>query len=238
MKKIMSIVLTLGLIFAFASNALADRRSYVWTYEYQTMPKGESEFEYYITNEVPNLDQSATNTWKHWFELEYGLTDHWDISMYQQFKQTNGSSSSFEYDGFKIRTRYRLGERGQFFIDPLLYAEYIRNDNLSNPNVFEGKIVLAKDINKVNLAYNQILKQDIEKNGSTEHEYALGIGYEFNPAFKIGLESKGNYTKEKYYLGPTISWATEKFWLSLGAVGGLNDKSDDLQVRSIVGIHF
>ncbi len=238
MRKTLVIIFSLVLTLLVTSRAYADRRSYVWTYAYQTVAKGQAEFEYYVTNEVPHLDKSATNTWKHWFELEYGLTDRWDIGMYQQFKQTNGSSSSFEYDGFKIKTRYRLGESGQFFVDPLLYLEYIRNDNLSNPNVFEGKLVLAKDIGQWNMAYNQILEQEIEKGGSTEHEYAFGLSYEVKPSFKVGLETKGSYSDKEYYLGPTISWAAEKFWLTLGAAGGLNNKSDDFQARAIVGIPF
>ncbi len=86
------------------------------------------------------------------------------------------------------------------------------------------------------MAYNQILKVGINNDGETEHEYALGLNYEFSPSLKIGLESKGNYTEDKYYLGPTVSWASEKFWVALGALGGLNKQSDDFQIRLIVGI--
>src|SRR3989338_9853546 len=75
-------------------DALADRRSYVWTYEYQTMPKGHAEIEYYMTEEQKNIGKAKPKIWKHWVELEYGITDHWDISMYQQFKQSNTSSSN------------------------------------------------------------------------------------------------------------------------------------------------
>src|SRR3989338_6106239 len=108
------IVLSLAIGFIFMAyvveDSYADRRSYVWTYEYQTMPKGHAEIEYYLTEEQKNIEKAKPNTWKHWLELEYGITDHWDISMYQQFKQTNPAtgSSSFEYDGFKVRTRYRI----------------------------------------------------------------------------------------------------------------------------------
>ncbi len=237
--KVKITMLSLACLFlGFSLNAYGDWRGYVWTYEYMTMSKGMTEIEYYLTTIVPETKPNV-NTWKHWVELEYGITDHWDIAMYQQFKQSNKSSGKdFKYDGFKIRTRYRIGEKGKFILDPLLYFEYIRNDNLSNPNVFEGKLILAKDINKFNLAYNQILKQELEGEGETEDEYALGINYKIGPTFKLGLESKGNYTKEKYYLGPTISLATERFWVSLGVALGLNKKSDDVQTRMIIGIPF
>jgi len=226
-------------MFSVTSNSYADRRSYVWTYEYKTMPKGMAEVEYYLTTELPDIDKSKVNTWKHQLELEYGITDHWDVSMYQQFKQSNTETSDkFEYDGFKLRTRYRIAEKNKLPVDTLLYLEYIRNDNLEKPNILEGKIVLAKDIEKFNVAYNQILKQELDSDGETEHEYATGISYEFLPSLKFGVESKGNYSKEKYAIGPTLSFTTGRFWVSAGAVFGVNKKTDDLQTRMIVGIPF
>ena len=233
--SVISIVLTLGI----TQNSYADRRSYVWTYEYQTMPKGHGEIEYYLTEEHKNIEKAKGSTWKHWVEIEYGITDHFDVSMYQQFKQSNtDSSNTFEYDGFKIRSRYRILEKDKLPIDTLLYAEYIRNDNLEKPNVFEGKLILAKDIWNFNIAYNQIFKQELDSGGKTEHEYAAGISYAIIPQVKIGLETKGNYTDRKYYIGPTIAWYSHKIWATIGAVGGLNKRSDDLQVRLLVGIPF
>ena len=239
MRRYLMLFFSLLLMLGVASNSYADRRSYVWTYEYKTMPKGMAEVEYYMTTELPDTNKSKVNTWKHWLELEYGITDHWDVSMYQQFKQSNtGTSDKFEYDGFKLRTRYRIAEKNKLPIDTLLYLEYIRNDNLEKPNVLEGKIVLAKDIDKFNVAYNQILKQELDSDGETEHEYATGISYEFLPSLKFGVESKGNYSKEKYAVGPTLSLTTDRFWVSAGAAFGVNEKTDDLQTRMIVGVPF
>ena len=120
----------------------------------------------------------------------------------------------------------------------MLYLEYIRNDNLDKDNVLEAKAILAKDIQGFNLAYNQIFKQELDRGGKTEHEYAAGLNYAITPRFKIGVESKGNYTDGKYYAGPTIMAAADKFWVSVGALGGLNERSDDLQVRMIIGVPF
>ncbi len=229
----------LVLFFSLCQQARADWRSYVWTYEYMTMKKGTFEFENYLTTVVPDKDNSDVNTWKESLELEYGITDHWDISMYQNFKYTNKSQESdLEYDGFKIRTRYRIGEKNKFLLDPLLYLEYIREEELSKPNVLEGKIILAKDIGKANFSYNQILKQEAETGGKTEHEYAAGVHYKINPRFRLGLESKGDYRDEKYYIGPTVSFALEKMWVSFGTLLSLNSEGDDVQARMIVGVPF
>lgn len=240
MKSSFALVLSLILILCSVGFGYADTRGYVWTYEYQTMPEGLAEIEYYVTEEQKDKAVSKESVWKHWVELEYGLTDHWDISMYQQFKQTNKSSSSaFEYDGFKVRARYRFLEKDELPVDTLVYAEYIRNDNLDKNNVFEGKVILAKDIGLFNIAYNQIAKAEFKDDGAdTIHEYAFGASVEVVPALRVGIESKGSYSDDKFAIGPSVSLIANKFWVSLGAVGGLNKITDDLQTRMILGIHF
>lgn len=237
-ETICSVMLVLVLLGV--NSAKGDRRSYVWTYEYQTMPKGESEVEYYLTTKVPDLhNYSDKNTWESQLEYEYGVTDRWDVSVYQRWKQTNSKSDDkFEYTGTKLRTRYRLGEKGMYPLDTLLYLEYIRPDSSNEAEIMEGKVIIAKDFGKFNIAYNQILKVGINNNGGNENEYALGMSYEFNPRWKVGLESAGNYTEDKYYIGPTVSWASKKFWIGAGLLRGLNDQSDDLRVRLIMGFPF
>ena len=109
LKKIVLCSLLLGFALGLAAPSHADRRSYVWTYEYKTMPKGMMELEYYQTLEFPDTNNTKVSTWKQNVELEYGLTDRWDVSIYQNFKQANiASGGTFSYDGFKVRTRYRL----------------------------------------------------------------------------------------------------------------------------------
>lgn len=218
----------------------ADRRSYVWTYEYQTMPKGTSEIEYWLTHKINNIHKyKKENTWEHFAEYEYGLTDHWDMAVYQMWKQTNTQSEDkFEYTGSKLETRYRIGEKNQLPVDVLLYGEYVFPDGSDAPETFEGKLILAKDIGKWNIAYNQIYERKVRHGNDFEHEYAAGIDYESSPRWKTGFESTGSYTEDEYYFGPTISWANEKFWVALGGLRGLNDRSDDLRFRLIIGIPF
>lgn len=239
MRKYLLLTFGLFLALGITSNSYADRRSYVWTYEYQTMPKGMWELETYVTSEIPNMHKSNINSVKPQLELEYGITDRWDVAMYQmwEFKNKRNENDS-EYKGFKLRTRYKIGEKGKFFVDPLLYFEYIRDDDFSKPNVGEVKLILAKDIGDFNVSYNQIIKCNLDRRGKTDNEYATGIGYAFTPGLRIGIESKGNYPKEKYAVGPTLSYAFNKAFVALGTAFGLNKRTDDLQTRMIVGILF
>ncbi|RJP29560.1 MAG: hypothetical protein C4533_00780 [Candidatus Omnitrophota bacterium] len=240
MKKTYLLLLTVILnTVIFSVSAYADNRSYVWTYEYMTMPKGLWEAEVYATTEIKDINRSNINTVKHWLELEYGLTDRLDLAVYQMWKTGNKiSENDTEYDGFKVRARYRFGEKGKFLLDPLVYLEYIRNDDLHKPNVGEAKLILARDIGRVNISYNQILKANLESEGLAEWEYAAGGSYKISETFRFGLESKGSYTKDKIAVGPVVSFRFGKNWMALGSAFGLNERTDDLQVRLIVGIPF
>ncbi|MHC4741097.1 MAG: hypothetical protein ACYS8Z_04265 [Planctomycetota bacterium] len=238
--KKLSLIVILAVILAGVNSANADRRGFVWTYEYMTMPKGHAELEYYLTHKIPDMHKySDKNTWQHQVELEYGVTDKFDVAIYQKWQQTNtATEDKFEYKGSKARVRYRLGEKGSNFLDTLLYAEYIRPDSSNEPEILEGKLILAKDIGKYTVAYNQILKVGLNGKGGNENEFAFGINREYNPALTLGLEATGNYTEDKYYIGPTLSVANEKFWVGLGALRGLNDRSDDFRFRLIAGFPF
>jgi len=55
----------------------------------------------------------------------------------------------------------------------------------------------------------------INDRGGNENEYACGLNYEFNPRLKVGLESTGNYTEDKYYFGPKEDLTTEVTILNL-----------------------
>ncbi|MDP3025857.1 MAG: hypothetical protein Q8O10_10050 [candidate division Zixibacteria bacterium] len=223
--------------FFLSKDSLADRRSYVWTYEYLTMPKGETELEYYLDFKEKELNDKTTSAWKHQLEIEHGITDRWDLSVYQVFSQENGEA--LRYDELKIRTRYRFSESGNWFLDPLIYLEYKKPSEVSSADELEGKLVLAKDISNLNFAWNLVFEREIRSKAETEVKYAMGLSYQLVPAFKIGLEGKGDLGKNrdsKHYLSPAFSFASGKLWITLGTAFGLTSKSDDFQFRYILGL--
>jgi len=102
----MSITLAISILFFYAVLAKADKRSYVWTYEYQTEEKGKAELEYYLTFSSTDFDNlKDTLSTEHQVEIEVGMTDKFDIGLYQVFKQdVNGQVL---YKGFKLRGNIR-----------------------------------------------------------------------------------------------------------------------------------
>lgn len=221
--------------------AQADRRSYIWSQEYQTMGKGEAEIEYYLTSKIPDLHKfDDKNTWEHQLELEYGLTDHLQMALYQRFQHTYSTTADgdFDYTGSKLEGKYRIGEKGDLPLDTTLYVEYVRGEGSNDKDKMEYKLILSKDFGIFNATYNQVIEHAVAEANETAYEYTAGFFYEINPTWHLGIESTGNYTSDTYRMGPTISWACETHWIGVGLLRGLNDRTDDFRGRLIVGIPF
>lgn len=224
-------------ISIFVSSAYADRRSYVWTYQYMTMPEGFTELEFYQTTKLAQKD-----LWEYRFEVEHGLTDRWDFSVYQIFAQKE--DEDFKWSAVQFRTRYRFGETGQFFIDPLIYLEYNRKIDLTAPNKVEAKVILAKTMKKFNLALNPLYELFFAPGLKQELGMDVGFSYEFSPKFILGVESvtrlefEDDETETGSYFGPTVSFASGKWWYTIGAAFGLTEDSDDARIRFLMGIEL
>jgi hypothetical protein len=234
--KILRLSIAAVLLSSFlVTSAGADWRSYVWTYEYQTVEKGEAEFESYFTISAPDIDSLEDNTVvEHRMELEVGMNERFDIGLYQMFEQAFGQS--LRYTGFKVRGRYRFGEKGRYVVDPLLYLEYKGKPDLSEHGI-EVKFILARDFGPNNISFNPIL--EVESNGETETEleYAAGISRRIGRLMKIGVEAKGG--EKGNYIGPVISHGTEHLWVTLGSAFGLGDIDEgapEFEVRMLLGV--
>src|SRR5438874_10064409 len=87
--------------------ARADRRTLIRAYEYMTQPEGNLELEIWNDIDAPKdggFDQATTT---HRIELEYGITDHWDVALYHVFAQKSGAPADpFHFDSWRVETRY------------------------------------------------------------------------------------------------------------------------------------
>jgi hypothetical protein len=234
------LLLTIVCILSIISVSFADYRYYAWTYQFLTMLPGETELEFYTNLTQTDLSKPDTAKWKRQLEIETGLTSRWDFSFYlvDSYKASDGKT---KFDEIKLRTRYKLVQKGQFFVDPLLYIEYKIQTDRSYPDKWETKLILAKDIGKLNLAAN-IIPEEYYKSGTKEKdwklEYAGGISYNVlnNDLFRVGIESKGDLKDDKHAVGPTISFKGKKIWSAIGTLFKLNDKTDAIQIQAILGI--
>lgn len=235
MLKLLAYV-TVALLMA-APSTFADRRKYAWTYAYGTIAPEATELEFYQTTRI-----DETDSWEYRIEIEHGLTPKLDLSVYQIFAQNEGDR--FRWDAVQIRGRYRLAEPGEFFMDPLLYLEYNRKTDLSLQNKLEGKLILSRDIDRVNVAVNPVY-EFFWAPGDPVHEVGLdaGVSYELSYKLSIALESttryefvKGAEDETSSYFGPTLSLAVGEVYYTVGYTWGLTDDSNDARVRFLMGI--
>jgi hypothetical protein len=235
MKSTLSGAIVLFAMVTLAAGTLrADQRSYVWTYQYMTVPRGEAEIESYFTLSAPDIHRLKGNTsTEHRIELEVGMTDRFDFAIYQIFSQ--GPQEGLQYDGFQLRGRYRIGEKDQYFLDPLIYLEYKAAADLSEQGL-ETKLILAKDIGRFNVALNPILGYEFGAGSEWEAEYAAGMSYSVSRLFRIGVEAKGS--EDGHYIGPVISHGG-RFWVALGSainVGNVGEGKPEFQMRMLLGV--
>lgn len=223
------------LILLLATNVMADGRRYVWTYEYLTMHKGEAELETYTEFSHTDTDSGRLTSTTLQYEYEIGMNDRYDVGIYQVFKQS--PDQPIHYDGYKIRMRYRFGEKGRWPLDPLLYLEYKNNGSFDHP-VLETKLILAKDINKFNFSLNPVLEFEFEDEGTEmEFEYAAALSYRLHPLLSLGMETKGS--ADELYLGPTISHGKEDLWFAIGLLQPISGEDlADRKIRMIIGVAF
>ena len=235
-SKCFILSLLLASVLGLTSPAFA-ARSYVWTYEYKTAEKEEVEVEYYFTLSTPDIGQiEGTMASEHQIELELGITERFDFSVYQVFNQNPGEG--LKYKGFKLQSRYKIGKKGRYILDPLLYLEYKGKPDFSEHGI-EFKSILAKDIGRFNIALNPIFGFEREDEWEFEPEYAIGMSYEIGEMLKVGLEAKGS--EHGHYISPVISHRREDFWIALGSAfktGEIKEGKPEFQIRVVLGIEL
>ena|SRR5712692_2210201 len=234
----------LGLLLA-APAARADRRSFIRAYEYATQPKGNLEFELWndvLAPKAGGFDKAAT---EHRLELEYGLTDHWDLALYHVL--TQDPDAPLHFDSWRMETRYRLLEKGEWPVDVMLYFEVERPAVFADPWETEEKLILAKDIGPWGLVANLVAEQKfLHARDKHLYEIDLGARYELSPALRVGAEAWtiqqtiAGATKGSWFLGPSISVAAAKIWVQLGVGFGLGagDTDASVEVRSVLGFNL
>ena len=252
-RKWFKLFFVLILILLTSRQAFAHTRNYAWTEIYETLPQGGKEIEGRAALKVEDGSKTNVNEWEYQGEFEYGVTDHWTLAHYERWLTTNQtgvddngvpSKDHTNYEGFKFESKYRIGEKGKYWLDPLIYLEWATDPrNHPHENEFEGKLVLAKQIGDFDISYNQIIESEIGKGGRTEHNYSVGVGYEVGYGVHVGGELFGNYWhpgshKNEISLGPTIRYEGKYFWVTTGVAFALNTHDDDVQARVIVGVPF
>jgi hypothetical protein len=250
-RRAASFALFGAIVVLVAPPARADRRAFTHTYQYMTMPRGDTELEIYSTQARGEGD-NPPQSFELQLEIEHGITDRWDVSLYHVFAQESvpgGESTPLHFAELKGRTRYRLAERGELPVDTLLYGEVAKEFGESKWEL-EGKLILARDVGPVTAVANLVAEVEIEKEaGEGRHAHfipawAAGVVYEASPRFTVGaetfgeLEPEGDERELVLAAGPAVSWApSPSFWIASTLAFGI-EHAAELELRAIIGLHI
>lgn len=241
----MNLRLTILLLLSVVSlsAAFAQDRYFVWSYQYGTEEAGESELESNSFFNTPSLSNNI-HSLNQQFELEYGVTDNFQLGLYQVFGR-DYPSGNLSAKSSKIEALYKLAPQNALPADPMIYFEYSRDWNLKNPNQAEAKIILSKEIGKLYGALNGIGEYDFGGRTDFTPELSAGLSYEIFQGLRIGVEGfstlsdegeAGDEDLQGTALGPTISISTPWLWITTGASFGISKNSNAMNFCTILGI--
>jgi hypothetical protein len=251
-KKMMNRLAAVSLSAVIPVLCLADERPYAFTYEPVVSAQGEVELEIYETMYQPRTGGSATRAWVHQLEVGYGLTDRFTLSAYGAFRTT--PARSFEPAAFRLEGRYKLlGSDAP--VELVLYGEVEKEIVDDRPWAIEEKLIIGRNDGRFSWAANLIAEQEFPAAGGTELKVGWSAGAAVEPVrgLRLGAESYGWRTREvdgavewTAWAGPTGSVAlpflargpVANAWLILGVGFGLNDASDQLRARAVLGCDF
>ncbi len=235
--------------------AWADRRTFSYSYGYMTLPAGAIEGEHYLDAKIarrdnpstPDLESTIGANMRHMVEVEYGITDHWDFGLYNVFEQKQ--FGRFSYRGIKLRSRYRFGEEGKWFVDPAVYGElvvYLDEVKL------EEVLILSKRFFMFEVLINLKAEQEWKIAGpdrafKLELVPSAGFAWHINQWVAVGVEYVGKVEVERglvshsHYVGPSLSLSGKRFYWSLGfhpEVASSEGRRLGYQARSLFGLVF
>lgn len=266
MKTFQTAVVAMALLGAAATIARADDRKFTYSYEAKTLPKGTWEFEQWATLQA-GKDAGKWNTWLLRDEIEYGITDRLNASIYlnSEYQANSGvpgfdDEHSFGFQSMSTEWKYKLSDPAADVIGSLLYGELaFSNDEYE----IELKLVLSKQAGPFTFAYNFIYEAELEKAVDESPVYrwehilsnTFGVSYSILETFAVGVEALDIFRNapvegmktHAYYAGPNVHYSHESWWTTLTVLRQVSfghgpeytdGDNTKWQVRLIFGINF
>ena len=235
-----------SLLCLVAGNSWATTRNFTYSYEPETMPQGELEFEQWVTLRAIRNDavgQEHYTAWDLREEFEYGLTDYWQLSLYLNEKSeyfrdraTFVKTNEFEFDGVSFENKWMILNPAD---SPLGLALYLEPTIGNGEFELEEKIILGRRFGAdqewkwaLNATHATEWKDTEDPGEGTETEgeleFTTGLIRELNKNWSLGIEFRnhneivddyGHWEHTAFFLGPVVNYRTEKWWVTLTALG-------------------
>ncbi len=256
--------IALLLATAAAVDASASDRHFTYTYESSVLRPGAREFEPWTTFRLGKDAYFAGLDTR--LEAELGVTDALQTSLYLNLSSTTqdtaaGRVSATSLEGVSSEWTLKLADPVANAAGVAVYGELSGGPGELE---LEGKLILDKRVGRWLAAANLSAEHEwgFEEAGETERETKLELTaaacYFVKPGLTAGLELRshtvlppaGEPTRSALFLGPSLSWSREGWWVAasvlpqLGALAGASSGGRDLveheklEVRVLFGLEF
>jgi hypothetical protein len=243
-KKLLMLAATLGVPLALlsAGEARADEDIFGYTRNTDVLPKGAKEVELWATRRSGKGEGDYT-AYDYRVEFEYGFTDRLKGSIYLNARHHDISGvpglddrNKTVFDGFANEWRYNILSPYKDGLGLTLYVEpeYSRYSGVSGKErteyALETKLLLQKNFLDDQLIWAGNLNSEFareregdEVEGEAVLGFSSGLAYRFAPGWYGGAEIDyrsvypGLGRREAWALfgGPTLHYATKKWWATL-----------------------
>ncbi len=238
-------VLAFVAVTLVAGRAGATPKELPFTYPYQTLAKGELEFEQYA--DMSPVRATNSDGQKAWVlppafqtEFEYGITNRLELALYVVYAPGVGGGytnvPALGDTGIRQRLRYRFADQDVLPVDIAVYGEV---SELSDNIELETKLILSKHLGDFHLMANLVGSRILAYQGPSSWEISPsgGVSYQVNPTFHPGLEywnktafpdreDSGGRTFDEgphHYAGPVLMFNFGKVWWSTGVYARMSD---------------
>ena len=209
--------------------------------------KGELSVEDNINYSVDKKDPENDNYLSQVVGAEYGVTDWWQTELSGEIEKDNASSN--QLTNIKFENIFAPWKPGENFIDTAFYLELEKAALSGDPNNFEAKLLLEKNIdnfvNTANIKVNHEFGPNAESGWGTG--LALRTKYRLDPKFEPGIEYYGEFgnTKESlsfneqsHAVGPVIQGKLGKVKYDTGVLFGVSDSAPDTTAKFNIEYEF
>lgn len=241
----------IGVLAATATSARADLRSFTYTYEYSTVPAGDTAVE--LWHSMNRVDAPMRpERYEGILEIEHGLTEKLDAGFYTFLAdgEAGGVQEGLRLARGELQARYRISERGELPVDPQLMLTV---GKLFGSSVYSTSLraIGARDFGDLTVAAN--IEGELLAGGALDENelyvrWMVGATYAVHPRFRVGAEAWAVIIDGTSYIdaGPAISFAASpKFWVAATFGFGLTKRDAivdsehaELSGRAILGIEL
>ncbi len=225
----------------------SDENTFGYVYGTETEPRGHAELYQWATVRAGKVS-GHYEAWDFNTELEYGITDRLQVSLYLNGARHNirgvpglADENRFAFRGLQASLKYRLSGPGQGGLGVALYVEpgYSRVDRVGGDETreqeLETKLLLQKYLagGRVIWAGNAMVEFEREKevdgwSGRLGFEFSHGLAFRLASNWFAGLENswRAEFTQVRLnapqrgavFLGPSLHYDDERWWFTLAVL--------------------